>query len=563
MKRELTEGNRMNHLSNRAFGKIFAALWLSVALAAPAATDSRSMALASKWGRFEQSFRSTLGYASPLSDVSLSVVFTSPLGETTTVNGFWDGGRIWRVRFSPDQPGNWTFTTTCSDTTNTNLHHITGEFLCTPTVGRSRFDLHGPVRISKDGRHLEHQDRTPFFWLADTVWNGALLSKPKDWEYYARVRSSQKFTVAQWLATPGGDLRKQIPYTGNEHILLHPDYFRQLDAKIESLERDGILSAIVPLWEIKSQGSNTLDNLPETQAILLLRYLVARWGAHNVVWELTCEGDTMGGKVGRWKRIGRAVFGDAPHAVVILNPGETYWTLEEFRTERWVSVFGYQSGQETSDDASQWLLAGPVSKDWRKEPARPFINLAPPFENAAPNPSPQRTDPHAVRRAAYWSLCNAPASGVSYGADGVPDWRVENKVKLVSYRPQPLPTWQKALFLPAARQMGILADALGTTDFRRLVPAQELVASQPGLVSPSRYIAAMRSDSGDVAMVYIPEDRTVELVQEALPLSPLSVWINPRTGEHKPAEALKKGAIMQFTTPEAGDWLLRLNGSMR
>ena len=59
----------------------------------------------------------------------------SPLGETNEVDGFWDGGRTWRVRFSPDQPGRWKFRTPCSDKTNDGLHNEFGEFICTAATG--------------------------------------------------------------------------------------------------------------------------------------------------------------------------------------------------------------------------------------------------------------------------------------------------------------------------------------------------------------------------------------------------------------------------------------------
>jgi hypothetical protein len=52
--------------------------------------------------------------------------------------------------------------------------------------------------------------------------------------------------------------------------------------------------------------------LPEDQAILIARYMVARWQAHDVVWILPGDGDFRGEKAEKWKRIGRAVFGDTP-----------------------------------------------------------------------------------------------------------------------------------------------------------------------------------------------------------------------------------------------------------
>ena len=153
-------------------------------------------------------------YANAIQDASLRVTFTSPLGETSEVDGFWDGGRTWRVRFSPDQPGRWKFKTTCTDATNAGLNAVSGEFICAAAIGETRFHKHGQVRVARDRRHLEHMDGTPFFWLADTVWNGARVAELKDWGYYAGVRASQRFTVAQWAAAPGEDTKKQSAYSG-------------------------------------------------------------------------------------------------------------------------------------------------------------------------------------------------------------------------------------------------------------------------------------------------------------------------------------------------------------
>ena len=217
---------------------------------------------------------------------------------------------------------------------------------------------------------------------------------------------------------------------------MNPGFFQRLDEKMDALDRAGILSAIVPLRENDSTATNRIVVLPEDQAVLLLRYQVARWGANNVVWFLACEGNALGGNVARWKRIGRAVFGDHPHAPVFLFPGETDWVLNEFRGETWVDVFGYQSGQAINDDTLKWSVAGPLVNEWRQEPFRPLINVATPYENELSNQSQERTGAESVRRALYWSLLNAPTAGVSYGAYGVRNWREETEPKDKSSKKQ-------------------------------------------------------------------------------------------------------------------------------
>ena len=47
------------------------------------------------------------------------------------------------------------------------------------------------LRVSKNGRYLAHADSTPFFWLGDTAWNGALLSSKSDWEIYLNDRAKK------------------------------------------------------------------------------------------------------------------------------------------------------------------------------------------------------------------------------------------------------------------------------------------------------------------------------------------------------------------------------------
>ncbi|MHC4431708.1 MAG: DUF5060 domain-containing protein, partial [Planctomycetota bacterium] len=75
-----------------------------------------------QWTRFEQVFASSRDYGNPVQDVEVKVEFVSAGGEKRTLLGFWDGGRRWRVRFSPDELGKWTYKTSCSDKSNAGLH---------------------------------------------------------------------------------------------------------------------------------------------------------------------------------------------------------------------------------------------------------------------------------------------------------------------------------------------------------------------------------------------------------------------------------------------------------
>jgi hypothetical protein len=517
---------------------------LTAALALSANASRPQISVVPQWGRFEVTLRSSVNYAHPLSDATLTATFVSPHGETNRVFGFWDGGHTWRVRFSPDAPGHWTFTTTCSDRRNAGLERQTGAFLCTAAMNKTALDRHGPVRVARDRRHFEHADGRPFLWLGDAVRDGARRSTLSDWQLYAGIRAQQKFTVAQWTVAPGTDARGETAFARTNGFGINPGFFQRLDAKVEALNAAGLVSAIVPLQEFGPAG----EALTEEQATLFVRYVVARWGAERVAWLLAFEGDSLGRKVDRWKRIGRRVFGDATRgrAPVILLPGETHWLLDEFRNETWLDAFGL-ARMPPGDDALQWLLTGPLSVEWRKDPPRPLLNLSPPAEQAAHGDD--------ARHLLWWSALMHPTAGASYAAAPVLNW-VTNATTNPDIRPRDLPQWREALFLPGAKSVAPLADFFTAMEFWRLRPAQNVLIAQPGLVSPRRHIAAAATEARNWLVIYVPEDRTLELPLSALPPAAAISWLNARTGARSTAVGLIGGNTCQFPTPEPGDWLL-------
>ena len=61
-----------------------------------------------QWTVFETEFKAALDYKNSVQDVEVAVDFTSPSGRQVMVLAFWDGGTSWKVRFYPDERGNWT-----------------------------------------------------------------------------------------------------------------------------------------------------------------------------------------------------------------------------------------------------------------------------------------------------------------------------------------------------------------------------------------------------------------------------------------------------------------------
>ena len=516
-----------------------------------------------RWGLLEATFTSTRTYDNPLQDAELRVTFTAPSRRTQTVHGFWDGGATWRVRFSPDEVGAWTFSTSATPDADTGLHAQKGSFRVVAPKGTTRFERHGPIRVSKSRTFLEHADGTPFFWLADTGWNAGLLSTPEEFDHYISQRVRQRFTAVQWVATqwrasPQGDRLHELAYTGSERIAINPAFFQRLDAKVDALNRAGLLSAPVMLWAIAG-GSNPAVNpglsLPDDQAIRLAQYMVARWQGHDVLWILPGDGDYRGGKAEKWKRIGRAAFGQSPHAPVVLHPGGMHWVLREFQEEPWVDIHGYQSGHGDDEKTLRWMTEGPPAQDWKLAPTKPFINLEPPYENHIAYQSKLPIPPLTVRRAVYWSLLNAPTAGVTYGGHGVWGWD-DGTQPPTDHKNSGIPLpWKQALVMPAAEQMAHVAALFTSIDFWRLRPAQDLLANQPGADTAARHIMVAASPERDIVVAYTPEVATIALKADGFPLGRAD-WHNPRTGERTNASGIRAGEVVQFAAPTDGDWVL-------
>lgn len=545
----------------RALG--FAGIVLSL-LVPPLAAQSGSVPAVPRWGEFEAAFESGRSYENPFQEVDLRVTFTSPSGATRTVDGFWDGGPTWRVRFSPDEPGDWTYATAARPEADGGLHARMGRFRVTAPAGGSRFERHGPIRVAEARTHLEHADGTPFFWLADTAWNGALHSTPDEWQHYIAARVRQRFSAVQWVATqwraaPDGDRSNERAFSGHERIAVNPAFFARLDRKSRALNDAGLLSVPVLLWAIGG-GSNPAVNpgfsLPEDQAVRLARYMVARWQGHDVAWILAGDGDYRGERAERWKRIGRAVFDGGRQAPVIMHPGGMHWIRAEFLHESWVDIHGYQSGHGDDERTLRWMTEGPPATDWRLEPRRPFINLEPPYEYHVSYQSKTRISPHTVRRAVYWTLLNAPVAGVTYGGHGI--WGWDDGTRPPTDHPNsgiPLP-WKEALVMPGAEQMAHVAGLFTSIDFWRLRPAPGLLAERPEGGAPARAITAAASESGDLVVIYTPEAQPLVLGAGALAQSGTAEWFDPRTGERTAAEPQQSEGVVRFTPPADGDWVL-------
>ena len=244
-----------------------------------------------KWGVFEAALTGPSA-GNPYLDITLDAVFSKGNREVP-VPGFYDGDGTYKIRFSPDAEGEWTYRTSSS---TAELDGKTGSFTVTaPTAGN-----HGPVHVS-NGFHFAYADGTPYFPFTTTCY--AWTHQPLDMQEqtFQTLADTQAFNKLRMCVFP-----KHYPYNENKPLFdvyevqtdgkYDPDKpkfeaFRHFEKQIARLCDMGIQADVI-IFHPYDRWDHCMWT--EDQDYRYLKYLVARIAAYrNVWWSLANEYDFM------------------------------------------------------------------------------------------------------------------------------------------------------------------------------------------------------------------------------------------------------------------------------
>ncbi len=512
------------------------------------------------WKKYELVFTSSVEYDNPIQDLKvMEVTFTSPTGRIKTINTFWDGGKIWKARFMPDETGIWSFETRCNDVKNHGLYEQTGSFVCKPNNNLKDIYMHGRVVNPRGTFYLTHYDGTPFFYMACTAWNGALKSTRDEWDKYLEQRVANNYNVIQLVTTQWRGCEKSseglVAFEGCGKIQINPRFFRLIDEKIDRVNEFGLVAAPVILWALQNGSGRELSPgyyLPDDQAILLAKYIVARYGGNHVIWLLGGDGIYTGTYEQRWKTIGRAVFDGKQQGIVAQHPSGRSWIGEIYKDEPWLNIIGYQSSHSNSESTVNWITKGPMSQMWPYLPARPLINLEPNYEQIG-----FRITDRDVRNASYWSLFATPVAGISYGANGIWPWLREGEKILNHADSQGTSSWDISINFPGSIQMGYLVQFFKKFEWWKLYPAQELLVSQPGDKLFNHFVSVLKSVDNNTILAYLPVKLAIQIRKPAGADYKVQ-WFNPVSNVYSDGAATADDSVLTIASPSEGDMLLIL-----
>ncbi|MGH9607740.1 MAG: DUF5060 domain-containing protein [Terracidiphilus sp.] len=275
-----------------------------------------------QWGLFEVEARGPSD-GDPFVDVQFGARFTRG-HRTVAAAGFYDGEGVYRVRYSPDMAGSWSYETVSSAK---ELAGLTGAFECIPAEAGNR----GPVGTAHRF-HFQYADGTPYFPFGTTCYSYGFVPQPYQRETLENLMSAQFNKVRMCLLPkPLGRLEPvAMPFErlgdaappGADGSMVHPEYkenkgqfdltrfdpayfqhFEQCirDLLAANIQADVILFHPYDAWGFKSMGQEADDRY--------LRYAVARLSAYrNVWWSLANEYDLIKSKSMKdWDRFFRIV----------------------------------------------------------------------------------------------------------------------------------------------------------------------------------------------------------------------------------------------------------------
>ena len=297
--------------------------------AAKPRSNAATSAVVPRFGIFEQTFTQQQSYANPYVEVTADATFVQPGGRQRSISLFWAGGTQWKVRFSPDVIGSWSWSIRSSDP---GLNGVKGIFNCAPSTN------HGGIMAMKDyPYHFQYEDGTPYWLFGDTQWE-SFADDPgqglnaRSMSNYFSLRAGQGYNFVHTeviglvrASNIDADGKEQPGFHDYRAETINPAYFNEVDSRLRQANALGITLGLIlmePYFTpaVSIDSAFKYDNrcwmsFPDEAA--RLRY--ARYSAFNVLFLLTLEWGPHGkpvahdASVAMFNRIGTEIQNHDPH----------------------------------------------------------------------------------------------------------------------------------------------------------------------------------------------------------------------------------------------------------
>ena len=307
----------------------------------------------------------------PFVEVKLTAVFRLGTREVV-VDGFYDGGGKYKVRFMPDAVGTWSYRTSCNVKA---LEGLEGSFAATAALAGS----HGPVRVA-NVHHFAYADGTAFYPFGTTCYA---------WVHQSEALQEQ--TLRTLKAAPFNKLRmcvfpKSYEYNHNEPPFypfprdaagksdfsrFNPEFFAHIEKRIGDLRELGIEADLILFHPYDRWGYATMTAEEDDR---YLRYVLARMSAYrNIWWSMANEFDLMKAKTaGDFDRMFQIVEKQDPYghlrsihySLVMYDNGHAWVTHGSMQSAKFEAAPTYLADWKKPVMFDEVLYEGNLNRRW-------------------------------------------------------------------------------------------------------------------------------------------------------------------------------------------------------
>ena len=506
-----------------------------VIISSDVSVHSQGLVTFPKWSKVEIQFTgpSSLGMGSPNPfQIEMDVTFTGPTSQIFTVPGFYDGdgaggldGDIWKVRFSPNTAGTWTYLTS---STEGSLNGLNGTFLVSNTSGCQTTMPGGLLNFACVGR-LEYTGEHYLKFTEGPYWLKGGVNEPEDFlvpEVNAGFGS--KFAAVDYLAGTGinsmylmltnvdGDRRNLWPWVGNTQDEAKLNHERFDVAKLEDwentftyIQQKGLVLHIVFEDDSAWTGFNRS---------MYYREIVARFGHHNgLYWNLAEEYN---------EAYSADQMKDYAQILSNLDPYDHPITVhQQGGLNNWDPFVGDSRFDLTSFQTGNSSQNGPAV-DWFTKVENSSRTIPVAFDESTRNLTTAERD---MFRHIAWSIYTGGAN-----------FEVYTRLLGSSYLDFDL------ILEDLARARKYIDDL----SFWEMRPKNELLLSGEGYVF---------TQLDETYLVYLLDGGSISLILSGSESIFDAEWFNPRSGAIQSIGYVFGGAPYAFSAPDSLDWVLLLN----
>ena len=391
----------------------------------------------------------------------------------------------------------------------------------------------GKLKVSDNGRYLQHENGTPFFWMGETGWLLPEKLNRDEASYYLTKCREAGYNVVQvqtvngvpamnfygQYSFPDGFNFKDINKKGVYGYWDHMDYI------IKKAEQNGIYIGMVCIWGnlVKAGLMN------EKEAVAYGKFLAERYkDSPNIIWFI--GGDVRGDiKPEVWNTLANTIKSIDKNHIMTFHPFGRTSSIKWFHNADWLDFNMFQSGHrrydQTRGDGDNTAEAAVAEDNWRyveaalaMKPAKPVIDGEPSYEEIPQglhDPSEPWWKAPDVRRYAYWSVF-AGSFGHTYGHNSI--MQMVKPATNGGYGATK--TWFDALKDPGFNQMQYLKNLMLAFPFFDRVPDQNIIAGENGF----RYDRAIATRGNDYLLVYTYTNRPMQVDLSKISGAKKNVW---------------------------------------